>query len=98
MYSTPDMNSFWRKIMGPRWPSFKYPEHVSFFDAGTLSRLFREAGAGTTRKIAIVDRFPLNEILPKLGLAAIPALETFVVPVPATSVCVFARAGGDKLA
>ncbi len=92
VYTTPDMNSFWRKLMGQRWPSFKYPEHVSFFDSDTLPRLFDCAGAISPRRIRILDRFPLSEILAKIKLPAPGFSARIDAPIPATSVCVMARA------
>jgi SAM-dependent methyltransferase len=37
--ATPDIGSFWHGIMGRKWPSFKIPEHVTFFTRSTLTRL-----------------------------------------------------------
>jgi SAM-dependent methyltransferase len=42
--ATPDMGSLWRHLMGHRWPSFKIPEHVLYFDRKSLSTLMRQAG------------------------------------------------------
>lgn len=92
VYSTPDMNSFWRKLMGRHWPSFKIPEHVAFFDSNTLARLFTTANAVSHRRIGILDRFPASEILAKLGLPAPRVSARINVPLPATSVCMLARA------
>src|SRR5512133_659185 len=35
--ATPDIGGVLRKLMGHRWPSFKVPEHVLYFDLQTLS-------------------------------------------------------------
>lgn len=94
VYSTPDMNSFWRKLMGRHWPSFKIPEHVTFFDSETLARLFESANAVSQQRIGVVDRFPASEILAKLGLPAPRMASRFNIPLPATSVCMLARAPG----
>lgn len=98
VYSTPDMNSFWRKLLGARWPSFKYPEHVAFFDGTTLNRLFTAANAVAPRRIPVLDRFPASEILSKLGIPAPRFSARITVPLPATSVCVMARAPGRAAA
>lgn len=91
-YSTPDMNCFWRKVMGRHWPSFKYPEHVCFFDCNSLRRLFMSAKAVEPRRIPIVERFPSSEILIKLGLPAPNISSRISIPLPATTVCMMAHA------
>lgn len=96
VYSTPDMGSLWRKLLGARWPSFKYPEHVAFFDGETLNRLFTVADAVAPRRIPVLDRFPASEILSKLGIPAPRFSARITVPLPATSVCVMARAPGES--
>lgn len=85
--AAPDMGSFWRRAMGGRWPSFKYPEHVSFFDRHTMRRLFREAGLGDARPLPYAHDFPLSEILAKLNLPAPRLAGSVIVPLPATTVC-----------
>lgn len=85
--AAPDMGSFWRRIMGRRWPSFKYPEHVSFFDADTMPRLFRAAGFEAVRPLPYAHDFPLSEILAKLHIPAPRLAGAVIVPLPATTVC-----------
>lgn len=85
--AAPDMGSFWRRIMGGRWPSFKYPEHVSFFDSNTMRQLFRKAGFEEVRRLPYPHDFPLSEIVAKLHISVPRLAGSLIVPLPATTVC-----------
>ena len=89
--AAPHMGSLWRHIMGRHWPSFKYPEHVSFFDASTLKRLFEEVGFRNPTRIAYLHDFPLSDILAKLHLPAPILTERILIPLPATTICYAGR-------
>ncbi len=92
--AAPDMGAFWRRLMGRHWPSFKYPEHVAFYDARTLPVLLRKAGFERPVRLPYVHDFPLDEVLRKLRLPAPGAAQRICVPLPATTVC-FAAGLGD---
>jgi SAM-dependent methyltransferase len=96
VYSTPDMNSYWRKLMGKHWPSFKIPEHVAFFDGKTLPGLLTTAGAVEPKRINVTDRFSPSQILQKLHLPAPQILERASIPLPGVSVCCMARKPGQS--
>lgn len=50
-FSTPDCGSFVARVTAGRWPGWKkVPEHLSFFDRGTLRRLLRETGFEIVRE------------------------------------------------
>lgn len=68
LLSTPNMGSAWRKTLGSRWPSFKIPEHVAFYDARTLQRLLHEAGLDNAQLVPHPHAFSFEEIFGKLGL------------------------------
>ena len=68
LLSTPNMGSRWRKTLGSRWPSFKVPEHVAFYDASTLEKLLLEAGLHHVRSVSHPHAFSFEEIFGKLGL------------------------------
>ena len=89
--AAPDMAGFWRHLLGHRWPSFKIPEHVAFYDRGTLSRLMRDAGLTDLRPVPYLHDFPLGEIVAKAGLRLPATLCHLPVPLPATTVCLAGR-------
>jgi 2-polyprenyl-3-methyl-5-hydroxy-6-metoxy-1,4-benzoquinol methylase len=66
--ATPDHGSLWRRAMGRRWPSYKLPEHVLYFDATTLGRLMTECGVRDLQPVPYPHAFPLSLVASKLGL------------------------------
>jgi SAM-dependent methyltransferase len=89
--AAPDMGSIFRRAMGRRWPSFKYPEHVSFFDRHTLPHLLRKAGLGAIEPVPYPHAFPLALVLSKLGLPGPTWTAGVDVTLPATTVCFMGR-------
>ena len=51
--ATPDIGGVLRKVMGQRWPSFKIPEHVVYFDYQTLSSLMLRADLSDVRRLTL---------------------------------------------
>ncbi len=86
--AAPDMAGFWRPLLGNRWPSFKYPEHVAFYTERTLSRLMRNAGCRQPTRLPYPHAFPIGEICAKVGLKAPRSLESRNMWLPATTVAV----------
>jgi SAM-dependent methyltransferase len=43
----PNYGSLNRKIIGPKWCGFRYPDHVNYFDLDTLTDTARRAGFST---------------------------------------------------
>lgn len=84
--ATPDMGSFWRRLMGRRWPSFKIPEHVQYFDRRSLSTLMRRAGLSEVRALPYPHAFTLSLFAQKLKLPAPPFLNRASLWMPATTV------------
>lgn len=89
--AAPHMGSLFRHIMGRRWPSFKYPEHVTFFDQKTLPDLFRRAGFKTVDQMPYPHVFPLSLVLSKFGIRSGAWADKINVTLPATTVCFRAR-------
>lgn len=84
--AAPDMGGFWRKLMGRRWPSFKYPEHVVFYDADSLRRLMQSAGLSGITPLPYPHAFPLGQICQKLHLPNPGTFDRLNVWLPGTTV------------
>lgn len=103
LLGTPDMGSAWRRVLGARWPSFKVPEHVTYFDLDSLSRLLREAGLEEVRPFPFLHAFPLSLVAKKLGVGYLGRragrLGSMPVWLPATTLAASGRrragAAGD---
>lgn len=93
--AAPDMDSPLRRLMGNRWPSFKYPEHLAYFDQRTLPRLMAAAGLLAPERLAYPHAFPLGLILGKFGLPGPAAANRFDLTLPGTTVCFMARRPGE---
>lgn len=89
--STPDIGGLLKRVMGRRWPSFKIPEHVLYFDAATLSSLMQEAGLADVARLPHPHAFPLSLIASKLHVPFPRALGNMNVWVPATSVALYGK-------
>jgi len=89
--AAPDIGGALRKAMGRRWPSFKAPEHVLYFDFWTLSALMHQAGLTNVRRLPYPHAFPLGLLTAKFGLTMPPLLACPKVWVPATTVAAYGR-------
>ena len=89
--ATPDIGSVLSKFMGRRWPSFKAPEHVIYFDFPTLSLLMHQAGLNPVRRLPYPHAFPFGLIVAKFGFALPPLLAHLKIWVPATTVAAYGR-------
>lgn len=87
--ATPDIGGVLRKIMGRRWPSFKTPEHVVYFDFATLNSLMRRGGLETVRRLPYPHAFPLGLLAAKFALALPHWLARVRTWVPATTVAAY---------
>jgi len=87
--ATPDIGGVLRKIMGRRWPSFKTPEHVVYFDFGTLSSAMRRAGLDPVRRLPYPHAFPMGLLAAKFGITLPRWLARFQMWVPATTVAAY---------
>lgn len=91
--ATPDMGGFWRPLMGRRWPFYKMPEHVTYFDAASLGRLLEAGGYRDVRPLPYASYFALDLVAEKLGLRLPAAFSRLRVRLPATTVAMAGRAG-----
>jgi SAM-dependent methyltransferase len=81
-----DMGSYWRKLMGSRWPSFKLPEHVLYFDKCTQTRLLDQCGVQDIEVVPYPHSFPLPLIAAKIGLNLPSYCSQYSFWLPATTV------------
>lgn len=90
--STPDMGSLWRRALGRRWPSFKIPEHVGFYDEPCLRRLFMQTGFTEIERLPYLHAFPLSLALKSLGLPSLHSMTARIpVWVPSTTLAIVGR-------
>jgi len=90
LLATPQMNSFWLKLQGKHWPSFKIPEHVTYYDYSTLTELFKRCQATQMIQLSYPHAYPLGMISQKLGLPLPAWLSQYHIWLPNT---MFAIAG-----
>lgn len=90
--ATPDMGGFWRPLLGRRWPFYKMPEHVSYFDRASLRRLLLAGGYRDVVPIPYASFFTLDLIAQKLGLRLPDRFPRPGVRLPATTVAMAGRA------
>lgn len=83
--ATPHMGSFWRYIMGRGWPSFKVPEHVTYYDSNSLRTLFEKGGFQNMRPLSFPHAFPLSLIGEKVGINVGDKLGALNMWLPATT-------------
>jgi SAM-dependent methyltransferase len=89
--ATPDIGGALRRTMGGRWPSFKVPEHVVYFDFPSLRALMDRVGLTDVHKLPYPHAFPLGLIAAKFGLSIPPLLARLKIWVPATTVAAYGR-------
>jgi SAM-dependent methyltransferase len=89
--ATPDMGGFWRPLLGRRWPFYKMPEHVTYFDRSSLSRLLEAGGFRDVRPIPYASYFAFDLVAEKLGLPLPGALSRLWMRLPATTVALVGR-------
>lgn len=89
--ATPDIGSFWYKIMKRRWPSFKVPEHVAFYSGKTLKLLLQKTGFINIQNIPFTHFFPLGLIAQKLGITLPPRFGKRSVWLPKTMIAMSAQ-------
>jgi SAM-dependent methyltransferase len=89
--ATPDAGSLWRRLLGKRWPFYKPPEHVTFFDRATLPRLLRSAGFEDVALLPYPGIFALRLVAEKLSIRLPEFLGRLSIRLPGTTVAVCGR-------
>ena len=85
---TPNLDSLWRRLFGSRWPSFKIPEHVTYFNPKTLRILGAKSGLRDVDLFGFTQISPLSLILNKLGIRHThPWFQHILLPIPYTMIC-----------
>jgi SAM-dependent methyltransferase len=94
--ATPFMGGPLQRVMGRRWPSFKIPEHISYFDPRSLRGLMERAGLEEIRRLPYAHAFPLALIASKLGLEIGGRLGALSLWVPWTTFALAGTVRGTK--
>jgi 2-polyprenyl-3-methyl-5-hydroxy-6-metoxy-1,4-benzoquinol methylase len=87
--ATPNMGSFWRKFMGHRWPSFKMPEHILYFDQKSLFTLMQQVGLIGIKPLPYPHAFPVPLIAAKLNLTLPSMFDKLNLWLPATTLALY---------
>jgi SAM-dependent methyltransferase len=56
----PNYDCFSRRLRGPRWCGFRWPDHVNYFTPRTLQLMVQQAGL-TIARMGLADHSPLND-------------------------------------
>lgn len=91
LLAAPDFGSYWRKLMGYRWPSFKLPEHILYFDKRTLPHLLALGGLKNIQSVPYPHAFPFGLIASKLGIRLHDIWNKYNLWLPATTVAFLGR-------
>jgi SAM-dependent methyltransferase len=91
LLATPDMGGFWRPLMRRRWPFFKIPEHVTYFDRRTLPALLARAGLDGVTPLPYSSAFSFELIGEKLGREVPGFLKGRQLWLPATTIAAVGR-------
>lgn len=89
--ATPDMGSFWRPLMRYRWPFFKVPEHVTFFDRRSLKKLLETSGLTDVQDLPYRSAFSFDLIGEKLHVRVPEHLRDRQLWLPATTIAAAGR-------
>jgi hypothetical protein len=84
--ATPNKGSLWFPVMRERWPSFKVPEHITFYEKKTLSLLLEKTGLTDIEKVAYLHAFPLALTADKLKMKVPRFMEGISMWIPGTTI------------
>ncbi|MBL8330482.1 MAG: class I SAM-dependent methyltransferase [Rubrivivax sp.] len=62
LIKVPNYDSWNRRLRGRRWPGYRWPDHVNYFNPQTLRAIAQAAGL-TVERMSWLDRFPLSDSL-----------------------------------
>jgi 2-polyprenyl-3-methyl-5-hydroxy-6-metoxy-1,4-benzoquinol methylase len=88
--TTPDYNAPLRFLLRKRWPSYKIPEHVTYFRRSDLKRLLLKHGFKSVQTESFSHAFSLQTIANHLGLSLPPKWAGVPIWIPWVSFVAFA--------
>ncbi len=89
--ATPNKGSLWFPVMRERWPSFKVPEHITFYEKKTLSLLMEKTGLTDIEKVAYLHAFPLALTADKLKMKVPRFMEGISMWIPGTTIALVGK-------
>ena len=92
--ATPEMGSGWQRLLGARWPSFKIPEHLLYFDRRSLRTLLERVGLRDVRSLPWPHAFPLALVAQKLGFPLPERIGRVPIWIPGTTLAMVGRSAG----
>ncbi len=90
--AVPNLASPLRLLLGRRWPSYKIPEHVAYYEQSTLKRTLEQAGFKNVQNVFYPEFFPLGLLAEKFKLRLPGGLARQILWVPTTSVACVGQA------
>ncbi len=88
---TPDFDSPLRHLLKKKWPSYKIPEHLYYFNKESMGFLLKKCGAKTVDWIPYPHAFPMNLLTRNLGLNLNSSIGNIPVWIPRTSIAALAK-------
>lgn len=89
--TTPNIDSWLRHLLRSRWPSFKIPEHVVYYNPKSLRSLLEPHGLSSVRTFVPRESFPLSLFFEKIGINLPSPVLDLPVWVPGTTIGVMGR-------
>jgi SAM-dependent methyltransferase len=89
VFATCDMGSLWRRLMGHRWPSFKLPEHIHYFDRASLYRLMHQNGLVNIDFIPYPHAFSMPLVASKFLLRLPSIFHGYYLWIPGTTIAAY---------
>ncbi len=89
--ATPNKGSIWFTVMGKKWPSFKVPEHIVFYERKTLSLLMKKSGLADINKVEYLHAFPLALTADKLKMKVPHFIKDLNIWIPGTTIAMVGK-------
>ncbi len=67
--ATPDVSGIFQRMLGRRWPGYQViPEHVAFYNRGTLASLMRSVGLTSLKTVPYQRAYPAHLVVDEFNL------------------------------